>query len=312
MKNIFPRLLVVLFFAIPIAGLALFFFTIDGDAASLSQQGQPECTSCHAEIQSQWQMGMHANAITDDVFVTAWTEQGKPSACLACHTTGFDAATGTWQADGVTCLACHSPAGDNHPTDNMSVDKTTDLCGGCHSDPRFGDQWKMSAHYQRDIACSTCHDPHSTGFKTLPGVEAAGQDPSYLCANCHKDYAGSSVHSNHGKSGVTCVNCHLGLSEDEQGETHQMTNHSFSPTLETCNTCHSKEMHAGAGSSDSEVTSEQPVSEVLEAGVSSSSEPAPVSPLGFAAVAILAGLALGVVLAPLLERLYRFWNKGEK
>jgi len=43
-----------------------------------------------------------------------------------------------------------------------------------------------------------------------------------------------------------------------------------------------------------------------------SNEPAPVSPFGFAAMASVMGLAVGMVLAPWLERAYRHLSKGGK
>jgi hypothetical protein len=41
-------------------------------------------------------------------------------------------------------------------------------------------------------------------------------------------------------------------------------------------------------------------------------EPAPVSPLGFALMAGLVGLAFGIVLVPWLEKAYQRWSKGGK
>lgn len=42
------------------------------------------------------------------------------------------------------------------------------------------------------------------------------------------------------------------------------------------------------------------------------SEPAPISPVGFAAMASMVGVAAGMVLAPWLERAYRHLSKGDK
>ena len=115
--------------------------------------------------------GPHGQALYDPVFAKAWSEQGEPGACLVCHTTGYDPATGAFASEGVDCSACHSPIPTDHPYENMPVDNTTELCGKCHSDPRFSDNWKLSAHYQRDMTCTVCHDQHSAGMKSIEGLD---------------------------------------------------------------------------------------------------------------------------------------------
>ena len=62
-----------------------------------------------------WQNGAHGQAGSDPIFVEEWTKQGKPGACLVCHTTGYDPATATYKADGVTCEACHGAATGRSP-----------------------------------------------------------------------------------------------------------------------------------------------------------------------------------------------------
>jgi len=317
MRKIFHRLLIGLFFAIPMVGLALFFTNISADASVPAQTQTPDCATCHSDFQDNWAQGMHAKASSDEVFVSAWTEQGKPTACLSCHTTGYDEATGTWLKDGVTCEACHTKVGEGqHPfAANMSVDKSTDLCSRCHNDPRFGDQWKVSAHYQRDMSCTTCHDPHSAGCKPVPGQDKAAADPSGLCLNCHKNYTYSAVHSRHGQVGVTCVNCHLGVTDEKSTDPHQLPNHSFKPVIETCNSCHSQQMHAEGESAGGSAVVAVPVDQsaaLVKNSDNVTDKPAPVSPLGFAVMAGLVGLAFGIVLAPWLEKVYQRWSKGGK
>ncbi len=47
------------------------------------------CVACHKDVQETWQNGSHGNATSDPIFTKAWTEQGKPGACLVCHSTGY-------------------------------------------------------------------------------------------------------------------------------------------------------------------------------------------------------------------------------
>ena len=329
----FERLVIAIVMALAVAGITLMV----GQAQTQQPPATPEfkvsydtCQNCHKDIYDEWKTGPHGQALQDPAFVASWEEQGEPGACLVCHTTGYDPTTGESTADGVSCEACHSPIPPNHPTDNMPVDDSPDLCVGCHSGSHFGvEDWQLSAHYQRNMSCTVCHDQHSAGMKTIKGADTStNQDASYLCANCHKDAMKNFPTSTHAEAGVTCVNCHLGFNIDNNetmsaasfDQIHQAPDHSFVATVRTCNQCHSTQMHApgeavaaaaikiekAGGTATPEptpaVTPIQPVS----------NQPVPVSPVGFAAIAGLLGLAGGMVLAPWLDRAYRHFVKEGK
>ncbi len=231
MKKLSHRFLIGLFFALPIVGLALFLTQISADAQAQAQDPQPtpegpvvkvnyeNCVGCHKDILESWQHGPHGQALNDPIFAAAWSAQGEPGACLVCHTTGYDPASSNFDSEGVACTACHNPIPADHPTENMPVDNTTELCGKCHSDPRFSDEsFAMSSHYQRDMKCTVCHDQHSAGMKSIEGLETKSEDASDLCTNCHKSAMQNFPASKHAGAGVTCVNCHLGFQafvEDE-------------------------------------------------------------------------------------------------
>jgi predicted CXXCH cytochrome family protein len=293
-----------------------------------SQGWTPNCAACHKDIFDAWQYGLHGQAGSDPIFTESWNAQGQPGACLVCHNTDYDPATGTSTANGVSCIACHSPVAPNHPTDKMPIDASPDLCGKCHSDPRFStENWKLSAHYQRNMTCSVCHDPHTAGMKTVEGTQSA-LDASNLCANCHKDAMNNFPTSKHAEAGVTCVNCHLGFNitsatadATDFVNAHKAPDHSFKATLDTCNACHANQMHApgqavAAAAIKAEELGGTPTPQPTPVATSISpvtNQPAPVSPLGFAGLAALVGLAGGMVLSPWLERLYhRLSNKEEK
>jgi len=172
------------------------------------------------------------------------------------------------------------------------------------------------------MPCSTCHDPHSAGFKTLPGQPvSAPQNPSALCQNCHKDITATSEHSKHTQRGVACVDCHLGVRPNDPSDPHVTASHSFKPTIETCNACHSSQMHSVTGAplaSDTSGTTTggttasqgQAGAAPIEAGFASGT-PSAVSPLGYAAIALLIGVAGGFALSPLLDRSSRRSNGGK-
>jgi len=315
MVSRFERILIALMFALLAAGVTL----VVADA----QEGQdpppaatPDCATCHTQFQMTWQNGPHGQAGTDPVFVAAWTEQGKPGACLACHTTGYDPATATWKADNVTCEACHGEAPADHPASPMPVNRSPDLCGRCHSDTRFGWQdWQGSTHYQRGMNCTTCHDPHSASLKLTTSRDGSGfNDASTLCINCHQEASMNFPYTAHAQRGVSCAECHLHQVASSDRAAHTVPDHSFTASLQRCSGCHSDQMHnaaeaIGVGESTAAVLPalhpEQPASALAP-------EPAPVSPMGYASLAGLIGLAAGMVTAPWLEKAYRRVRHGEE
>jgi predicted CXXCH cytochrome family protein len=192
----------------------------------------------------------------------------------------------------------------------MPVDRSTDLCGRCHSDTRFGWQdWKVSTHYQRGMDCATCHDPHSAALKKVsaPREGAKKDDVSQLCITCHKESSMDFSYTAHAQKDISCVDCHVKHLENTEREAHTVPDHSFNASLESCNTCHAEQMHsptdAKAPEGVIEPVSVEPMTEVKQASITP--EPQPVSPMGFAVLAGLIGLAGGMVLAPWLERWYK-------
>ena len=303
------RLLIAILFALVAAGVTLLVAQAQENAPP-PQEHTLKCAACHTEFETSWMSGPHGHAVDDPVFQEEWTAQGKPGACLVCHVTGYDPATATWKADGVTCEACHNPVPSDHPKSPMPVDRSTDLCGRCHSDTRFGwQEWKISTHYQRGMDCTVCHDPHSASLKQV--AVSQGQDPTYedaseLCITCHNEYSMDFPYSNHHQKGVSCVDCHVNHLENLDRTAHSVPDHSFNASLKSCNTCHADQMHQPGEAVQTETTQpvgEGPVAEEVELA-SVTPEPGPVSPLGFAGLAGLIGLAAGMVLAPWLERFY--------
>lgn len=283
------------------------------------------CAVCHKVIYDIWQMGTHGQAMVDPVFTKIWDEQGKPGACLVCHATGYDPATRVIKSPGVTCESCHNPIPANHPVDGMPIDKTPDLCGKCHSDARFASKdWQMSAHYKRSMTCSVCHDAHTGGMKLVNGAPVV--DASALCVNCHKDSMKNFPTTKHAASGVTCVNCHLGFNVGVADTTnvdfvsaHRAPDHNFIPKLETCNKCHKDQMHSPGSAIAAAAIKQESIggtptpqpTPVVTPVPHNTTQPAPVSPVGFATMAGILGLVGGMVLAPWLERVYRRYTIKE-
>ncbi len=257
-----------------------------------------DCAECHAQYQTAWEAGAHSQALVDPVFQEAWTTQGQPPECLGCHTTGYDPKTDTYEAAGVTCAACHSPVASNHPLAPAHMSRSAALCGQCHRDTEF--EWANSRHGQSDLTCISCHDPHATMIKAA--------DTSALCADCHGTRVEAFGHSNHAKEGLSCTDCHITKTDAPLGMGNAQHSHTFVVDLNTCTQCHENEIHNPSAAmlvpaSDATATPVVPPS-ALNSGSSGtvSATPEPASPVGFALFAGLIGLALGMVLAPWLER----------
>ena len=318
----FNRLFLALVFALLAAGGTLIVVQAQAPTPPVTgaQDESEPCAVCHTERQMAWQSGLHGQAGDDPVFLDAWTGQGKPGACLICHVTGYDPATATWKANGVTCESCHGPANPNHPEEPMLMDRSPDLCGRCHSDTRFGWQdWQGSTHYQRGMDCAVCHDPHSASLKRIDPPEGVSDtnDASLLCINCHREVSMNFPYSQHHEKGVSCVQCHVEHLENQSREPHSVPDHSFQASLKTCNTCHSDQMHGETSQPNFATPETTPASEgeatpVVGAHTEDNpvtADPSPVSPVGYAGLAGLVGLAAGMVLAPWLERFYHRVSK---
>ncbi len=297
------RFLISIVTALLFASLTLGIATGQGEEGSATSSPVSNCATCHTEFNMNWMNSAHGTAGNDPRFQEEWTAQGKPGACLVCHTTGFDPGSGTWESENVSCTACHGPVPADHPRSPMPVDRSPDLCGRCHSDTRFGWQnWRVSAHYQRGMSCVTCHDPHSTSLKAVHDGEKA--DASQLCITCHKEVSMDFPYSLHHQAGLSCVDCHLEHLESADRAPHTIPDHSFNASLETCTTCHAEQMH-GPGNNTAGAAAARPTPlPLMPQSASLSPEPQPVSPTGYALLAALIGLAAGMILSPWLEKIY--------
>jgi len=310
------RLFIALLIALIFAGVTLLIAQAEESPKVTRNQATAEnCGVCHTDTTMLWQEGLHGEAASDPVFIDDWTKQGKPGACMVCHATGFDPASGNWEQDGVACVTCHNPIPANHPNDPVPVDKSAGLCVTCHSGNRFGwEEWQVSAHYQRNMTCIVCHDAHAASIKPLPDIseqESKTEAASQLCINCHKEYSMDFPYSVHNNQGLTCTDCHLRPLVTSAPSAHAVPDHSFVANVSACSECHKQQMH-GPTASANETAGEETVPAQILAGERQPTpvtpEPKPVGPVGFASLAGLVGLGVGMVLAPWLERFYHRVN----
>ncbi len=294
MKNVLKRLSYGLIFALPLMAVTLALVHARGLAQSSDQPSTLNCLACHEATQKAWEAGAHAKGTNDPVFKDAWEKQGKPGDCLTCHVTGYDPQTKTFKADGITCEACHGTPNPNHPTEPMAADRSPQACGACHTETLF--EWQASQHRANNVDCVSCHDVHGNTLKAA--------DSGQLCASCHRDRASNFNHSAHSEKGMTCADCHLSKLEGD-GQGHARLDHSFKVSLTTCNRCHSYQMHDPSAVHPDNPTPVPPDSLSSVEALSVTETPHPVNPFGVTTLVGLIGLAVGIVLAPWLER----WNR---
>jgi hypothetical protein len=190
-----------------------------------------DCASCHSEEYEVWEGSTHAGALNDPVFIEGWNRAGNPDYCKNCHATGYDALTGNADYEGVGCTACHTDTKGKHPATDMTVDKSSELCGSCHAGPHAPayNEWLASDHATMNIGCTDCHQSHNTSLHL--------ENPTELCASCHK----SLDEDMHGEAGMACHDCHMAEGDTVVDPLSGQTNgagHTFGIPSNVCAKCH--------------------------------------------------------------------------
>lgn len=198
----------------------------DGDYSS-----PDDCATCHKDEYHEWEQSTHANALTNPLFLEAWSRAGEPTYCRSCHATGYDAVEGTIDYEGVGCLSCHEfSTEDDGP--HMTTDKSAELCGNCHTGihaPDY-DEWLTSDHAAANVDCADCHFSHTADLRM--------ESSTALCSSCHEAEATSSVH---GGDGMECTDCHMAQGDeivDAISQRRDGSGHSFAIPSDVCSDCH--------------------------------------------------------------------------
>jgi len=135
--------------------------------------------------------------------------------CMVCHPAVYDSLKDSPHGF-IECEACHG-SGSTHAgapsPDNITVDKSSSLCGQCHS--RGDDQNRIEAaggllrsFQQYDellnggmffLKCVECHNPHV-------GLDSTAQNAMNAdCTSCHT----KTINRAHSKAGLECIDCHM-------------------------------------------------------------------------------------------------------
>lgn len=161
------------------------------------------CT-CHPDLLQEWQGSMHANAITDPVFLLKVNEarsaagDGVATFCKRCHAPignmlgDYEAKSGSVAADGVACMYCHQVTG-MQGIGNTSHLILADLTRRAQiKDPAAPHAAAYSELHSKAEFCGGCHDVnHPTN-----GAHLESSYSEWLAG----PYA---------KEGVVCQDCHM-------------------------------------------------------------------------------------------------------
>jgi hypothetical protein len=222
--------------------------------------GPDTCAECHPDEHAAWKGSVHSRALSD-TFQKAWNDGGKPSACLACHTTGLKKGTRSYAFAGVTCESCHGPMSEGHPGEKMPLPVDAKMCAGCHV--RTQQEWALSAHGGKNIRCFDCHVAHGQGLR------AGGGDA--LCGSCHAAKQKDFAHATHHQEGLHCATCHLPAPKSK-ADVIQGTGasaHTLAVGAEVCARCHEDTVHTSARLADLREKVSSVQKQMSVAGVSS-------------------------------------------
>jgi hypothetical protein len=134
----------------------------DAGGRPLPFVGSGSCLRCHESRQRRHVERWRATKFTS---FERLDEVDDGTACLPCHTTGYDPREGTWIQEGVTCEGCHGPGADYAAA--MAAGVLLQGRGEIDEGERLLDE--VSTQLREQMAgsnvCVDCHDPF--GVKDL-------------------------------------------------------------------------------------------------------------------------------------------------
>lgn len=171
-------------------------------------------------------------------FVIRRTSAGAPefsnwrTACIGCHTTGYNPQTRAWAELNIGCESCHG-AGAAHAAKpaktNIIIDRTAEACGSCHirgTDNATGFGFPTAYRLGQP-------DTLLSGFTPIPMTDAASIFPDQRTSRRHRQQFIDFAKSKHFAAKVTCVSCH-----DPHAGTEVAYSQLKQPKATLCNSCH--------------------------------------------------------------------------
>jgi len=187
--------------ALPAAALAL---------PSMPSSAFPSATGCgcHAFLQPQWEVSMHAQALSDPIYLSKLEEADAATAgqvtpfCLQCHSpigvmsgeiSGLDhSGASDVAAEGVTCTFCHHVTGSTLPIGNASQEVSPeDTRLAQLKDPKAPHAAAYSQFHETAEFCGACHNVNHPANGThleatySEWLASPYADEGIVCQDCH-------------------------------------------------------------------------------------------------------------------------------
>lgn len=218
-RRLVIALAVVVMSAVPAAASAL---------PSMPSSNFPPGTACgcHSDLTTQWQPSMHAQSLTDPIYLTKLAEADEATGgtvtpfCLSCHTpigvmagevTGLDhSGASEVAAEGVTCAFCHHVTGTNDPIGNASqMVSEEDIRVAQLKDPQAPHAAAYSQFHESAEFCGSCHNVnHPSNGVHLEATYTEWKEGPYaaegiVCQDCHMTPGPGVTKPNPGKAAST-------------------------------------------------------------------------------------------------------------
>lgn len=199
-----------------------------GALPSIPSSNFPPGTACgcHSELAAQWQPSMHAQALSDPIYLTKLAEADEATGgavtpfCLSCHTpigvmagevTGLDhSGASEVAAEGVTCTFCHHVTGTNDPIGNASqIVSEEDVRVAQLKDPQAPHAAAYSQFHETAEFCGSCHNVnHPSNGVHLEATYTEWKEGPYaaegiVCQDCHMTPGPGVTKPNPGKAAST-------------------------------------------------------------------------------------------------------------
>jgi hypothetical protein len=164
---------------------------------------------CHAALLEQWRPSMHAQALTDPLYLhklaegDAATNGAVTPFCLQCHSpigvmagevTALDhSGASATAAEGVSCSYCHHVTGTNDPIGNASHQVSPeDIRRAQLTDAQAPHAWEYSQYHETAEFCGACHNVnHPANGTHLEATYTEWKASPYAA------------------EGITCQDCHM-------------------------------------------------------------------------------------------------------
>jgi len=179
--------------------------TVKPGAAPSSAFPSATGCGCHTPLVEAWSKSMHAQALTDPIYLTKLEEAKKASDgklgafCNKCHgpiatmSKEIDGEMSAVSSEGVTCAFCHQTVGiDGKPGNTSQLVETDGVRRAQLKDPQAPHPAQFSEFHSSAEICGGCHNV----FHPINGMHLE---------STYKEWS----ESPYAEEGVTCQQCHM-------------------------------------------------------------------------------------------------------